>query len=77
MSILKKISPFLNHAKTLENADPIMSYFCRYYAVQEGIKLKPDPETKKILFSEMDKLELVTFLISKFFFSFLKFFFNY
>jgi len=35
-----------------------MSYFCRYYAVQEGIKLKPDPETKKILFSEMDKLEL-------------------
>lgn len=58
--ILAKLGPFIKHAEQLENRDPIMSYYCRYYAVQEGIKMRasnPDEESKKVLLELMDQLE--------------------
>eukprot|EP01114_Cavostelium_apophysatum_P008280 TRINITY_DN2065_c0_g1_i2.p1 TRINITY_DN2065_c0_g1~~TRINITY_DN2065_c0_g1_i2.p1 ORF type:complete len:368 (-),score=75.81 TRINITY_DN2065_c0_g1_i2:57-1160(-) len=57
---MKPTAPFLVHAQQLEKVDPVMSYYCRYYAVQQGIKLRtanPDNESKKFLISIMDKLE--------------------
>jgi len=57
---LKQIAPFLKHAHQLEKHDPIMAYYCRYYAVQEGIHLRgshPDEETKRFLIGLMDQLE--------------------
>jgi len=57
---LKPIIPFVRHAYQLEKHDPVMSYFCRCFAAQEGIQLRsahPDNETKKFLLSLMDQLE--------------------
>ncbi len=40
-----------------------MSYYCRYYALQEGINLRSahpnDPEIKKYLIAQMETLEKV------------------
>jgi vacuolar protein sorting-associated protein VTA1 len=49
-SSLSGISCYLLHGAQLEKHDPLMSYHCRYYAVQEGIKLRaahPDDASKK------------------------------
>ena len=37
---LKSIAPFLQHTHELKSRDPIMAYWCAYYAAQVGISLK-------------------------------------
>jgi len=57
---LKQIQVFVVHATQLEKHDPLMSYHCRYYAIQEGIKLRTshtDDGSKKFLIQQMDALE--------------------
>jgi vacuolar protein sorting-associated protein VTA1 len=57
---LKNLLPYLKHSQILEKKDPIMSYYCKYYVVQEGMKLRtnnPDEKMKKFLSSIIDQLE--------------------
>ncbi|KDR85472.1 hypothetical protein GALMADRAFT_362969 [Galerina marginata CBS 339.88] len=37
---LKAVTPYLQRAEELKNQDPIVSYWCAYYAAQVGISLK-------------------------------------
>lgn len=57
---LKPILPFIKHAKQLEGSDPVMSYYCKLYALQQGIPLIKgirDDQAKKYLLDLMDTLE--------------------
>jgi len=57
---MKPLVPFLKHSQQLEKADPIMSYYCKCYAAQLGIRIRssnPDDSSKKFLLSLMDQLE--------------------
>lgn len=59
-SELKPISSFVARANELTIADPVIAYWCSYYAVQLGMTLAPTaPESNAFLFELMDKLELV------------------
>ncbi|GAA5986659.1 hypothetical protein JCM10908_003847 [Rhodotorula pacifica] len=55
---LKAISPYLARATELEKAEPVISYWCTYYALQQAMSLgSKDPESQVYLFELMDKLE--------------------
>ncbi|OZJ05876.1 hypothetical protein BZG36_00956 [Bifiguratus adelaidae] len=55
---LKYMGPFLMRAQELKSRDPVMSYYCTYYAVQQGITKGPkNPSTNAYLGALMDSLE--------------------
>ncbi|KAL4241649.1 VTA1 family protein [Abortiporus biennis] len=55
---LKSISPYLQRADELKTKDPIMGYWCAYYAAQVGIALKSrDPASRTFLFELLGTLE--------------------
>ncbi|KWU47485.1 DUF605-domain-containing protein, partial [Rhodotorula sp. JG-1b] len=55
---LKAISPYLARATELEKAEPVISYWCTYYALQQAMSLgSKDPESQVYLLALMDKLE--------------------
>ncbi|KAF8899040.1 Vta1 like-domain-containing protein [Infundibulicybe gibba] len=55
---LKSIVPYLQRADELKKQDPVISYWCAYYAAQLGIALKSkDPRSRDLLFSLLGALE--------------------
>ncbi|PCH33882.1 DUF605-domain-containing protein, partial [Wolfiporia cocos MD-104 SS10] len=55
---LKTVSPYLQRADELSTKEPVVSYWCAYYAAQVGIALKPkDAPSRKFLFSLLEALE--------------------
>ncbi|KAG8967362.1 hypothetical protein FRC03_010107 [Tulasnella sp. 419] len=57
---LKPLTPFLQRAQELKVKDPTMSYWCSYYAVQQGVHLKPrDKNSRNYLVKLMAPLEAV------------------
>ncbi|KDQ63199.1 hypothetical protein JAAARDRAFT_29215 [Jaapia argillacea MUCL 33604] len=55
---LKSISPYIQRAEELHTKDPIMSYWCAYYATQTGISLRsPTPASRSYLLSLLTLLE--------------------
>lgn len=57
---LKVIAPYIQRANELAKADPVMSYWCLYYAAQLGIPIKTkEKESKVFLIGLMDRLEEV------------------
>lgn len=55
---LKTITPYLQRADELNSQDPIMAYWCAYYAAQVGISLKAkDNLSRDVLFSLLGILE--------------------
>ncbi|GAA6062220.1 hypothetical protein JCM10212_006455 [Sporobolomyces blumeae] len=55
---LKPITPYLARAHELSKADPVIAYWCTYFALQQAMTLgAQDPESQAFLFSLMDKLE--------------------
>jgi len=63
MSLLTPVKPYLKYSIELEEADKVMSYFTKLYAVQTGFNLckaaqGPEVQTAKTyLMSELDSLE--------------------
>lgn len=67
-AVLKEIASFLQRAKEVEQADPVIAYWCRcitlmagkYYAAQVGIeKGTGHAEAQTFLLQLMDELEQV------------------
>ncbi|KAG5342018.1 hypothetical protein C0989_005698 [Termitomyces sp. Mn162] len=57
-SALKSIVPFLQRANELRTQDPVMAYWCAYYAAQLGISLKAkDSASRDVLFALLSFLE--------------------
>ena len=57
-SCLKPILPYIQRSNELEAKQPIVSYYCLTYALQEGINLiNGNKEAEKYLLILMDKLE--------------------
>ncbi|KAG8951253.1 hypothetical protein FRC04_006492 [Tulasnella sp. 424] len=57
---LKPLAPFLQRSQELKVKDPTMSYWCLYYAVQQGVHLKPrDKESRNYLLKLMTPLETI------------------
>ncbi|XP_044024027.1 vacuolar protein sorting-associated protein VTA1 homolog isoform X2 [Siniperca chuatsi] len=57
---LKAIQHHLRTAQEHEKRDPVVSYYCRLYAMQTGMKLdSKTPECRKFLVKLMDQLELM------------------
>ncbi|KAJ3564582.1 hypothetical protein NP233_g8202 [Leucocoprinus birnbaumii] len=55
---LKPIVPFLQRAEELKKQEPIIAYWCAYYAAQVGIGLKArDSASRDVLFSLLGVLE--------------------
>ncbi|KAH8835494.1 Vta1 like-domain-containing protein, partial [Flagelloscypha sp. PMI_526] len=55
---LRAIQPYLQRADELKAKDPVMAYWCAYYAAQVGISLKSkDPAGRELLFTLITKLE--------------------
>ncbi|OBZ78686.1 Vacuolar protein sorting-associated protein VTA1 [Grifola frondosa] len=55
---LKSISPYLQRADELTSRDPVMAYWCTYYAAQIGIARKAkDPAARTFLFALLGALE--------------------
>ncbi|XP_070843994.1 vacuolar protein sorting-associated protein VTA1 homolog isoform X2 [Chaetodon trifascialis] len=55
---LKPIQHHLRTAQEHEKRDPVVSYYCRLYAMQTGMKLdSKTPECRKFLVKLMDQLE--------------------
>ncbi|KAF8225117.1 DUF605-domain-containing protein [Tricholoma matsutake] len=55
---LKSIAPYLQRADELKSQDPIMAYWCAYYAAQVGISIKAkDNSSRDVLFSLLGILE--------------------
>ncbi|KAF7303308.1 hypothetical protein MKEN_01294900 [Mycena kentingensis (nom. inval.)] len=55
---LKPIAPFLQRADELRSQDPIVAYWCTYYAAQVGISLKAkDSASRDYLFELLGNLE--------------------
>lgn len=65
MSLLGPVKPFLKYSMELEQADKVMAYFTKLYAVQTGFDLckqSQGPEvatSKQFLLSELDSLEKI------------------
>ncbi|XP_070808273.1 vacuolar protein sorting-associated protein VTA1 homolog [Pituophis catenifer annectens] len=54
----KPIQHFLRTAQELEKREPVVSYYCRLYAMQTGMKIdSKNPECRKFLCKLMDQLE--------------------
>lgn len=66
---LKPIASFVARANELILADPVIAYWCYYYAIQLSMSLGPkEAESNAFLFGLMDKLEavrVVSFAISR------------
>ncbi|TCD67094.1 hypothetical protein EIP91_000557 [Steccherinum ochraceum] len=59
-SELKNIAPYLQRANELKVQEPVMSYWCAYYAAQLGIALKSkDAVVRNFLFELLGALETV------------------
>ncbi|SHO78636.1 Uncharacterized protein MSYG_2983 [Malassezia sympodialis ATCC 42132] len=57
-SVLTEIVPFLQRAKEVERVDPVIAYWCKYYAAQIGIeKGTGHAEAQAFLLQFMDELE--------------------
>eukprot|EP00743_Colponemidia_sp_Colp-15_P002257 GILK01002446.1.p1 GENE.GILK01002446.1~~GILK01002446.1.p1 ORF type:complete len:358 (-),score=51.13 GILK01002446.1:267-1295(-) len=59
---LKPILPYLRRAEELDKHQPIVAYYCRLYAVQEGLKLRtaiPKPDSDKITAFILDQMTLL------------------
>ncbi|KAJ3880824.1 Vta1 like-domain-containing protein [Lentinula edodes] len=55
---LKSISPYLQRAAELHQKDPVIAYWCAYYAAQVGISLKAKDNASRMLLLELlDVLE--------------------
>ncbi|KAG9094276.1 hypothetical protein FRC06_010979 [Ceratobasidium sp. 370] len=55
---LKPIAPFLQRAEEMRSKDPVISFWCEYYAVKKGLTLKlSGSESRAFLFQLMDSLE--------------------
>ncbi|KAJ3829837.1 DUF605-domain-containing protein [Lentinula raphanica] len=55
---LKSISPYLQRAAELHQKDPVIAYWCAYYAAQVGISLKAkDDASRTLLLELLDVLE--------------------
>ncbi|KAJ2152891.1 hypothetical protein IW139_005962, partial [Coemansia sp. RSA 353] len=55
---LKHIQPFIQRGQEVARADPIVSYFCKYYAAQLSIaKQGTSPATQSYLLNLLDTLE--------------------
>jgi vacuolar protein sorting-associated protein VTA1 len=60
--VLKPIQPFIQRANELEQKAPLVAFYCRTYAVQEGLPLisagsKDKAEAESFLIELMDQLE--------------------
>ncbi|KAJ2394391.1 hypothetical protein GGI23_004705 [Coemansia sp. RSA 2559] len=56
---LKEILPFIQRAHEVAKVDPVVSYFCKYYAVRRAIgKSSREEESQAYLARLMDQLEL-------------------
>ncbi|KAJ2386545.1 hypothetical protein GGI23_006466, partial [Coemansia sp. RSA 2559] len=56
---LKEILPFIQRAHEVAKVDPVVSYFCKYYAVRQAIgKSSREEESQAYLARLMDQLEL-------------------
>ncbi|KIM47740.1 hypothetical protein M413DRAFT_208471 [Hebeloma cylindrosporum] len=59
---LKAVSPFLSRAEELAKQDPIISYWCAYYAAQVGISLKArSTASRDLLIALLGVLEQMKF----------------
>ncbi|KAK9378294.1 Vta1 like-domain-containing protein [Kockiozyma suomiensis] len=59
-SSLKFIQPFIARARELEKADPVISYYCKYYAIEEALASKihqADPEAAEYVTNLLDLVE--------------------
>ncbi|TBU63682.1 Vta1 like-domain-containing protein [Dichomitus squalens] len=57
---LKSIAPYLQRADETASADPVISYWCAYYAAQQGIALKvKDSAARHFLFDLLGLLEKI------------------
>ncbi|KAM0788760.1 hypothetical protein ACM66B_002851 [Microbotryomycetes sp. NB124-2] len=57
-SELKALSPYLARAKELTSVEPVISYWCTYYALQQAIEIESkDADSNNYLLALMDKLE--------------------
>jgi vacuolar protein sorting-associated protein VTA1 len=59
-SALKTILPYIQRANELQPKAPLVSFYCKTYAVQLGIELikgNKDKETQLYLINLMDQLE--------------------
>ncbi|KIJ22080.1 hypothetical protein PAXINDRAFT_6200 [Paxillus involutus ATCC 200175] len=55
---LKTIAPYLQRAEELVASDPVIAYWCAYYAAQVGISLKAqDTNSRYLLLNLLDALE--------------------
>ncbi|KAG6380887.1 Vta1 like-domain-containing protein [Boletus reticuloceps] len=55
---LKSIAPYLHRAEELVEREPVVAYWCAYYAAQLGISLKTqDTNSHKLLLGLLDALE--------------------
>ncbi|XP_007564876.1 vacuolar protein sorting-associated protein VTA1 homolog [Poecilia formosa] len=58
---LRSIQHHLRTAQEHEKRDPVVTYYCRLYAMQTGMKLdSKTPECRKFLMKLMDQLETVS-----------------
>ena len=54
----RALLPFLQRAEEVQKVEPKVAYYCRLYAVEEGLKLQNrDKSIDELLFTVMDKLE--------------------
>ncbi|CAE6440225.1 unnamed protein product [Rhizoctonia solani] len=54
---LKPIAPFLQRADEMRTKDPIISFWCEYYAIKKGLSLKLGSGGRPFLANLMDSLE--------------------
>ncbi|XP_076815561.1 vacuolar protein sorting-associated protein VTA1 homolog [Clavelina lepadiformis] len=56
---LRIMERYIKVGVEISRRDPVVSYFCNFYALQAGMKTnyKANPEAKKFLFTFMDKIE--------------------
>ncbi|KAJ7293739.1 Vta1 like-domain-containing protein [Mycena rebaudengoi] len=55
---LKSVSPYVQRADELRTKEPVIAYWCTYYAAQVGISLKAkDPASRDFLLQLLDALE--------------------
>lgn len=55
---LKSLSPYLQRADELHHKEPVIAYWCAYYAAQLGISLKAkDNASRMLLLNLLDALE--------------------
>lgn len=56
---LKSISPFIARSNELVIAEPVIAYWCLYYALNKSMSIGKSAESNAFLLNIMDKLEIV------------------